>query len=116
MVKGTTLGNWPDHPPKGRDLIDQIRSIAAESGQVFFGPHAQTQLSKRRLTDRDALLGFRIGDIVGDVVPGNNPNEWQCEIVFPSNEDTGRRNIGVITIVQDGERLFIKTVMWKDRR
>ncbi len=116
MAKGLTLGNWPDQPPKSRDLIDQIRLIAAESRHVFFGPHAQAQLAKRRLTDRDALRGFRIGDIVGDVVLGNNSDEWKCEIVFPSDEDTESRDIGVITIVQDGERLFIKTVMWKDRR
>ena len=116
MAKDPSQGDWPDRPPEGRDLIVQIRLIAADTGQVFFSAHAREQLVARSVTDRDVLRGFRIGDIVGDVSPGKSPGEWTCEIIFPSDEDTGSRDLGVITIVQDGERLFIKTVMWKDRR
>ncbi len=116
MPTSKTLGDWPDEPPKARDLIIQIRAIAENSGNVFFGIHANQQLQARNLTDRDVFRGFRIGDVVGDVSPGNQKGEWKCEVVFPSGDDTGNRNIGVITIVQRGVRLFIKTVMWKDKR
>ena len=114
MSKDATLGVWPGNPPKPHDLIVQIRAIAVNSGDVFFGTHAKQQLETRNLYDRDVIRGFRIGDVVGEVTPGTGAGEWKCEVIFPSGDDTGNRNIGVITIVQRGVRLFIKTVMWKD--
>ena len=116
MSQDVTLGRWPDNPPKGRDLIVQIRLIAQTSGNVAFSVHAAEQLLARNYTDRDVLRGFKIGDVVGDVTAGNRVGEWVCEVIFPGLEERGSRDIGVITIVQNGVRLRIKTVMWKDQR
>ena len=114
MPEDATLGTWPSNPPRPHDLIVQIRAIAVNSGDVFFGAHARQQLVSRNLDDRSVIRGFRIADVVGDVTPGTGVGEWKCEVIFPSGDDTGNRDIGVITIVQQGVRLFIKTVMWKD--
>jgi len=116
MSEDASLGTWPDDPPKGATLIQQIRAVSSDSGKVFFSRHAQEQLLMRGYSDRDVIAGFRIGDVVGDVTPGNKPGEWVCEVIFPARQDRGSRNIGVITIVQRGVRLFLKTVMWKDKR
>lgn len=83
---------------------------------MFFSQHAAEQLLNRGYADRDVIAGFRIGDVIGEVRPGSKPGEWVCEVIFPGREDSGSRNIGVITIVQRGVRLFLKTIMWKDKR
>jgi len=116
MSKSPTLGTWPNDPPKGHDLMAQIRNIAQDSGRVYFSQHAEGRLLSRGYNDLDVIRGFRIGDIEGAVIPGDHQNEWVCEVIFPANEERGSRNIGTITIVMDGSRLLIKTVMWKDKR
>ena len=73
-------------------------------------------LDVRGYTDLDVIDGFGIGDIVGEIAPGRSDGEWKCEVIFPANEEKNSRNIGVVTIVQQGVRLFVKTVMWKDKR
>lgn len=117
MSNDLTLGRWPDEPPVPFLLIRQLRQIAArDDGSVRFSHHAETRLLERGYNDRDVILGFRIGDIQGPILPGDKSGEWQCEVVFPGTEERGSRSIGVVTIVQRGNRLFVKTVMWKDRR
>ena len=111
-----TLGEWPSEPPKAHALLAQIRSISLNSADVKFSKHAEERLLARGYNDLDVIRGFQIGDIKGGVRPGDCPNEWVCEVVFPATEDRGTRNIGAVTIVIDGNRLRIKTVMWKDKR
>ena len=117
MSNDLTLGSWPNEPPSPSALIKQVRHIAArDDASVLFSHHAEARLLQRGYNDRDVIRGFRIGDIEGPVLPGNKSGEWQCEVVFPGTEERGSRNIGVVTIVQRGNRLFVKTVMWKDKR
>ena len=56
---------------------------------------------------------LRTGFVKGDIEPGRNPGEWKAKMV---KEMKGRREIGVVTIVIDGHRLFVKTVEWEDLR
>jgi len=117
MSNDLTLGTWPDEPPSPLQLIEQIRQIAKQDdGSIGFSNHAIERLLSRGYSDRDVLRGFRIGDIKGPILPGDKSSEWKCEVVFPGTEERGSRNIGVVTIVQRGSRLFVKTVMWKDKR
>ena len=116
MSRKTPLGTYPGDPPKPTALIARIREIAKKSENVFFSDHASERLLERGLTDLDVIRGYRIGDIVGAISPGERDDEWVCEVVFPSSNELGRREVGVITIVVKASRLRIKTVMWKDRR
>lgn len=116
MSKQPLLGSYPNDPPKAHALMTRIREIAKDSDNVAFSRHATERLLERGLTDMDVIRGYRIGDIVGAITPGDRQDEWVCEVVFPSPEENGGREIGVITIVVEECRLRIKTVMWKDRR
>lgn len=93
-------------------LEAQIRLIARDSEKVFFGKHARERLALRELSDRDALMILRIGNIKGDVEAGDEPGEWKCKVV---GKQKGTQEIGVITIVQSSGRLFIKTVEWETK-
>ena len=109
--------DWPDTPPSPRMLIAQIRAIARrDDGSVLIRGHAEERLRERGLNDRDLMRGLVIGDIEGSIRPGAFQDEWECEVVFPSSEERGSRNIAAVTIVMADDRLRIKTVMWKDRR
>ncbi len=117
MSKPPLLGTYPNDPPKTHVLMARIREIAQDSANVAFSMHATERLNERGLTDLDVIRGYRIGDIVSAITPGERHREWVCEVVFPSPEESGgRREVGVITVVVEECRLRIKTVMWKDRR
>jgi len=46
-----------------------------------------------------------------DIEPGKNPGEWKCKMVANIK---GNRDVGVATLVVNGQRLFVKTVEWED--
>jgi hypothetical protein len=88
-----------------------IRSIAANSHRVGFGRHARERMELRGITDREALKVLLVGELKGDIEPGNARGEWKCKVVAPIK---GSREIGVVTIVLITGRLFVKTVEWED--
>jgi hypothetical protein len=57
------------------------------------------------------LRVLRGGDIRGLIEAGKAKGEWKCKVVMNLK---GSREIGVVTIVVNGQRLFIKTVEWED--
>jgi hypothetical protein len=98
--------------PKASELTASIRRIAQESGRVGFGDHAIDRMEERGITRLDALRVLRGGGIRGGIEPGKSQGEWKCKIVMNIK---GSRDIGVVTIVSNGQRLFVKTVEWEDR-
>ncbi len=93
-------------------LMAQIRSLAAVSENVFFSPHARTQMERRGITDAEAIRVLRVGEIAG--LPWHEPDIGgrACKVVF---KPRGSRAVGVVTVVLEAQGLLVKTVEWEDR-
>ena len=99
--------------PKAADLEKAIRSIAEEDRYVYLGPHAKERMAERGITRVDAIRVLCRGFIDGQIELGQRAGEWKCKVVARLK---GSRDIGVVTIVVEGKKLFIKTVEWEDLR
>ena len=88
-----------------------IRRLAQDSGLVGFGNHSIERMEERGITRLDALRVLRGGDIRGEIEPGRSSGEWKCKVVMKIR---GSREIGVVTVVANERRLFVKTVEWED--
>jgi hypothetical protein len=67
----------------------------------------------RDISDHEVLRVLRTGDIKGEIAAGRAAGEWKCKMVARIK---GNRDVGVVTIVCDGKRLFLKTAEWEDLR
>ena len=114
-MTGSKSGQWPSAPPSVPYLISVIRRLALDSRNVFFSTHALDRLDERGLTDAAVITGFKIGDIEGNVEPGQRTNEWKCVVVFPDPDLDQRREVAAVTILIDERELYVKTVMWRTR-
>lgn len=97
-------------PPRAT-LHSQIREIAGTDKRVYFGSHARDRMVERGITRQDAIRVLRTGHIEGDIEPGNYAGEWKCKVTANVK---GSREIGVVTIVAQGNTIFVKTVEWED--
>ena len=97
--------------PRTEDLETTIHEIAKVDRYVYMGAHAKERLLDRGFTRVDAVRVLCRGHIDGPIEPGNSPGEWKCKVVARLK---GSRDIGVVTIVIEGKKLFIKTVEWED--
>lgn len=88
----------------------RINSAAKDSGNVIFGEHALQRMDERGIPDVQVLEILRTG-IVPDKPERTEYGEWKCKVV---KEIRGRRQAGVVTIILNNGRLFIKTVEWED--
>jgi hypothetical protein len=113
MAKGARLGMWPDQPPAVHSLMAVIRKLANDAGAVDWSEHAMDRLYERGITDLDALKVLRNGDNEGRITAGQSKAEWQCKVIC---EIERGRTAGVVTVVLQDRRLFIKTVEWEDPR
>lgn len=92
-------------------LLGMVREAAADSANVKFANHALDRMDERGITTLDALRVLRDGEIKGAIEAGKNLGEWKCKIAKTMK---GSREIGVVTIVMNNRRLFVKTVEWED--
>ena len=115
MAAGPRLGEWPQKPPEGRQLIAVIRSLVGVVDIVLLD-HAAERMVERDLDMIDVLKVLKIGDIVGPIEPGISEQEWKCKVTASPRYPESVREIGVVTIVVRRSRLLIKTVEWEDQR
>jgi len=98
--------------PKPGDLEQTVHRLAEDSSNVSWSNHAIDQMLDRSISDLQALKVLRTGLIdLDDIEPGKNPGEWKCKMVANIK---GNRDVGVATLVVNGQRLFVKTVEWED--
>ena len=69
-------------------------------------------MEERDITTMDALRVLRNGEIVGEIEPGKATGEWKCKMVAKRR---GSRDLGVVSVVMQTGRLFVKTVEWEDQ-
>jgi len=100
--------------PDPRKLLAVAKFIAKENTQnVLFTNHALDQMEDRDIPDVTVYRVLREGHIKGDPEPGKNEGEWKIKVC---DEVRGRREVGVVTIVVNNEKLVIATVEWEDLR
>lgn len=90
----------------------RIREAATESGNIIFGNHALERMEQRGIYDVQVLEILRTGMIV-DNPEQTEFREWKCKVV---KKLRGAREAGVITVIMNSGKLFIKTVEWEDLR
>ncbi|MCH9694283.1 MAG: DUF4258 domain-containing protein [Gammaproteobacteria bacterium] len=99
--------------PRVGDLEQTIHGLAEKSENVSWSIHALERMVERDITDLQILRVLRTGMIESEIEAGKNPGEWKCKMVA---EIRGRREVGVVTICNNGQRLYVKTVEWEDMR
>lgn len=102
--------------PRISDLEKVIRDLALDSRNVrwrasSYATHAESRMNWRDITDKMMFEVLRSGFIKGEIEPGRNPGEWKAKMV---KQMKGTREVGVVTLVINRQRLFIKTVEWED--
>lgn len=88
----------------------RIHTIAQRSEMVITGMHARDRMAEREIDDVDVLRALRRGH-VNDPPERTELDEWQCKVVMPMKSG---RSIGVVVILLNNGRLFVKTVEWED--
>ena len=97
--------------PGPTNLQAIIREIATLDHHVYLGTHTRERMEERGITRLDAVRVLQRGTIEGKITPGRSANEWKCKVVARLK---GSREIGVVTIVVQERKLFVKTVEWED--
>ena len=88
-----------------------IRSLAKASENVFFGSHARQRMEQRGISDADAIRVLVLGEIKGNVTPGDKAGEWKCKVVARVK---GSRETGVVTVTLELKKILVVTVEWED--
>jgi hypothetical protein len=88
-----------------------IRAIAAEDRHVYLGTHARLRMEERGISRLDAMRVLQRGHVYGEIKPGIRAGEWKCKVIARLK---GSREIGVVTIVVEEKKPFVKTVEWED--
>ena len=97
--------------PSPASLEDIIHEIATVDHHVYLGTHTRDRMEERGITRLDAVRVLQRGAIEGQITPGRGAGEWKCKVVAKLK---GSREIGVVTIVVQERKLFVKTVEWED--
>jgi len=87
-----------------------VNLIATETDRVILGDHARQQMAKRGIDSQDVYRILQKG-FVDEQPVKTEFGEWKCKVVLKLK---GSREAGVVTIIQTGGMLFIKTVEWED--
>ncbi|MEP3279382.1 MAG: DUF4258 domain-containing protein [Stappiaceae bacterium] len=102
--------------PRPSEIETTIRSLAMHSKNVrwksqSYTTHAESRMEWRGITDKMMFEVLRTGTIRGDIIPGRYPGEWKVKM---TKKMKGSREVGVVTVVINAKKLFIKTVEWED--
>lgn len=102
--------------PRPSELEKTIRLLAKDSRNVrwkatSYETHAESRMEWREITDKMMFDVLRSGFIKGEIEPGRHPGEWKAKMV---KQMKGTREVGVVTVVINNQKLFIKTVEWED--
>lgn len=90
---------------------ERIRKISEESVNVILSKHAKEErMVEREILRRDIDRALRHG-YVEEKPTQTEYGEWKCKITLPIK---GRRDLGVVVILLNSGKLFVKTVEWED--
>ena len=109
------------HPPKASAKVTgiiltaavaekRIRQISLVTENVILGNHALERMAEREIYDIEVLRVLRTG-YVDERPERTAQDEWQCKVTLKIK---GGRSAGVVTIILQSGKLFVKTVEWED--
>lgn len=90
----------------------RVHGLASDTFNVVFGFHAMERMEERGLTDAQVYEVLRTGTVKAPPTL-TELGEWKCKI---AKQMRGGREAGVITIILQSGKLFVKTVEWEDPR
>lgn len=104
--------------PRPSEVQKLVNRLAQDSKNVrwraiSYETHAEGRMELRDITDKMMFDVLRTGYVKGPIELGKNPGEIKVKMC---KKMKGLRDVGVVTIVINSERLFIKTVEWEDPR
>ncbi|WP_406736970.1 DUF4258 domain-containing protein [Thioclava sp. GXIMD4215] len=111
MVQASESELGAGNPPRPELLMSQIRFLAAESSQVIITHHAEERMDERGITSKVMFDVLKKGMISGPIRSGKKPSDWVVKLTL---QMPTRRQVGVVTVVQQGDKLIIVTVEWED--
>ncbi len=111
MDRKPNAENVVQFKPSAGELNSTIRRLSEDSSNVSWSRHALSRMAERGISTLDALRVLRTGDIDGEIEPGNDQGEWKVKVVARIK---GNRDVGVVTVVIQGQRIFVKTAEWED--
>ena len=91
--------------------LETVRRLVAVQENIKWSKHARQRFAERDITIRMALDVLARGEISGQIVCGSEAGEWKAKIAAPIS---GRRRMGVTTILVKESLIFVKTVEWED--
>jgi hypothetical protein len=89
----------------------EVRRLAAVSANVIWTNHAYEQMERRGIDADDVLKVLRGGYVDEEPEPGNGPLDWKARINLRLKD---RREVVVVTVIQDNKRLIVVTAFWRD--
>ncbi|GLQ15872.1 DUF4258 domain-containing protein [Maritalea porphyrae] len=92
-------------------MAEEIRRLASNSENVFWTKHARERMIERGIPVMTAHKVLREGQVYGEIMPGQNENEWKAKMVRNAK---GNRDVGVVCVVKREDRLVVLTVEWED--
>ena len=100
--------------PRSDVLEARIRELASDSFNVLIPTdHCLERQEERSITDDMIYEVLRRGYISGEVRSGENPGEWKCKM---TRKMKGAREVGVVTVLINNNRLLVATAEWEDQR
>jgi len=88
--------------------------VSSDTNRIKLSRHARERMERRNIAMRDIYRALQFGDPVGVAEEGKEPGETKLVITF---KPRGAREIAVVTLVVTGkEKVFVKTVMWRDEQ
>jgi hypothetical protein len=103
--------NWTNLRTDEAESIVRARSSEKNTDLVVFSEHAWERVSEREITRGDIFDILRNGYCHGQP-HRNEKGHWQ---VIISKRLTGQREAGAVTVIlEEIDRLIIRTVQWMD--
>ena len=103
--------NWQKLRSDEAERVIRNRASPESTGQVIFSNHTWERVSEREITREDVFDILRTGYCL-DQPARNEKGHWQ---VIVSKKKAGQREAGAVTvIIEDEEKLVIRTVEWID--
>jgi len=79
---------------------------------VILTEHAQDRMAERDISAPEVFTILRSGTVHEPPIR-TEEGEWKAEIALRM---PGGRDVAVVTVLRDGDRLVVATVMWRDIR
>jgi hypothetical protein len=90
-----------------------INGVAKDTSNIIISTHAVERLKERDFLFEDVIDILRDGVVMEEARKEEKTGNWSYLVT--NMRFRGGRNAAAVTIVQQDNKLFVKTVMWRDK-